>query len=268
MTLDAARGLLTCPHCRQALELDRRVARCPDGHSFDVARQGYLNLLAGPEPANADTSDMVAARVRVQASGVFDALARALASATRGRRRVLEAGAGPATYLRACLGDDPGRVGIAVDVSRAAARVAARADARIASLVADVWRGLPVRDGCFDAVMSVFAPRNGAEFARALTPGGLLVVAVPSPAHLAATRARFGLLDIPGDKPELLRAGLPAVFEQVDSTRVTEPFTADPELVADLVSMGPNAFHTRVTPTRPLTDRVDVTVISLVRSRD
>ena len=59
MNLHVAHGLLACPHCGRALEPMERRWACPSGHSFDVARQGYLNLSDGPEPANADTAAML-----------------------------------------------------------------------------------------------------------------------------------------------------------------------------------------------------------------
>ena len=79
MGLDAARGLLACPVCAEGLDLGPAAATCRQGHSFDVARQGHLNLLGAAQPANADTAAMVEARSRVLDSGAFDAVDAALA---------------------------------------------------------------------------------------------------------------------------------------------------------------------------------------------
>ena len=79
MGLDAARGLLACPVCAAGLEVEGPTASCREGHSFDVARHGHLNLLGSAQPANADTAAMVEARARVLASGAFDAVDEALA---------------------------------------------------------------------------------------------------------------------------------------------------------------------------------------------
>ena len=88
MGIAAAAGLLCCPHCGDDLELGSATARCVRDHSFDIARQGYLNLLAGPQPRNADTAAMVAARGRVLGSGAFDPLLDLVAQHTAGSRRV------------------------------------------------------------------------------------------------------------------------------------------------------------------------------------
>ncbi len=269
MTLDAARGLLACPVCREALHIDERTARCAHGHSFDIARQGYVNLLGAPEPANADTAAMVAARQRVHAAGVFDQLADAIAAAARDDRAteanrdaptMLEVGAGTASYLRRCLADDPRARGIALDVSRAAARAAAHADPRIASVVADVWRRLPVLDDAVDTLLAVFAPRHAAEFARVLAPEGRLIVATPGAGHLAALRTTYDLLGIQPDKSERLDATLGVFFEPVGSTPVSYPFEADAVLAHDLIAMGPNAFHRPPERVAAIADRVEVVV--------
>lgn len=242
MGLEAAAGLLACPYCGGVLVVSGTSVRCPAGHAFDVARQGYVNLMNGPEPANADTAAMLAARGRVLASGLFDPLAEVVAEVGRGER-VLEVGSGTAFYLRACLGKDPQARGIALDVSRAAGRAAARVDPRVAAVVADVWRRLPLRDRCLDTVVAVFAPRNLSEFARVLSPSGRLVVATPESAHLAEVRQRYGLLDVKSDKAGRLASAAAEFFRGEATHVVRRRSEAGPELVRDLIAMGPNAFH-------------------------
>lgn len=260
MTLDAASGILACPHCGDPLQIGPSVVRCPAGHSFDVARQGFVNLLGGPEPANADTPAMLAARARVLQTGLFRDLADVVAAQVAGGQQVLEVGAGTAYYLRCCLGEDPSARGVALDVSRAAARAAARIEPRIAAVVADVWRVLPVRDRCLDAVVTVFAPRNLAEFARILRPGGRLVVATPEPGHLAALRERHGLLDIPSDKAGRLREAASEFFQPTATHLVRKRVDLDPALARDLVAMGPNAFHGRPEMSTGVVDSLDIRV--------
>ena len=244
MSLSRAAGLLACPRCGEGLALDAKTARCPDGHTYDVARQGYLNLLGGPQPANADSAAMIETRGRVL-SGVYEDVVALVADAVAatGAHVVVDAGAGTGQYLAAALDRLPDAVGIATDVSVAAARRAARAHERLASVVADTWRGLPIRSDVADTVCCVFAPRNAAEFARVLSPGGRLVVVTPEPGHLASVRAAYGLLDLDPDKDERLAQALADRFELVDSRRLTTVVEATAEQVADVIAMGPNAFH-------------------------
>ena len=244
MSLAVAAGLLACPHCHGVLDVGPTSAGCPQGHAFDVARQGYLNLLGGPQPKNADTAAMLDARSRVL-SGLYDDVVALVARsvAAVGARVVVDAGAGTGQYLAAVLDALPAAVGIATDVSVAAARRAAGAHPRLASLAADTWKGLPITDGAADVVLCVFAPRNPADFFRVLAPGGHLVVVTPEPDHLRSLRAAYGLLDLDPDKDARLEQSLSGLYELVSSERLTRSVDATAEQVADVIAMGPNAFH-------------------------
>ena len=245
MSLHVARDLLRCPHCTADLRADGDRWVCSNLHSFDVAHQGHLNLAAGREPANADTATMLDARARVQASGLFGFLFRAMDEQVplSGVETMLEVGAGTGHYLAHLVEARPSARGIALDVSRAAAKRAARAHLRVASVVADVWRGLPVRTGSIDVVLCVFAPRNPAEFARVLRPSGRLVVVTPTPAHLAGLRQRYGLLGIEDDKQSRLFGTMADRFTREQTATCNKQATIAAPVVDDLIRMGPNAFH-------------------------
>lgn len=260
MSLDAARGLLACPVCASPLEVAERTASCRESHRFDIARQGHLNLLGGPQPAHADTAAMVDARARVLASGAFEAVDAALARGVDGARTILDVGGGTGHHVARLLDALPGARGITLDISTAAARRAARAHPRAASVVADAWGDLPVRAGRFDLVTCVFAPRNMAAFARALTSSGLLLVVTPEPDHLASVRDRYGLLTIDPEKDSRLLRAASGHFEPVARHRVRSVVDADAPLVADLIAMGPNAFHGVPADVEPLSTEISVSV--------
>lgn len=245
MSLQAAQGLLACPHCAGTLLAEDRRWSCPSGHSFDVAKQGYLNLAIGVEPANADTAAMLDARARVQASGLFRFLEQGLDAAVprKGDPAVLEVGAGTGHYLAELVEGRPSARGVALDVSRAAAKRAARAHHRIASVVADVWHGIPAPDASFDVVLCIFAPRNAGEFARVLSPGGRVIVATPTPNHLAELRVRHGLLGIEEDKHDRLLERFSGQLRHIGSRTLHQDADLTASLVDDLIGMGPNAFH-------------------------
>lgn len=265
MTLDAARGLLACPVCAEPLECSDKVASCRGGHCFDVARQGYLNLLRTSPPANADTPVMVDARDRVLASGAFDVVDDALARRASSARVVLDVGGGTGHHAARLL-EATGARGVSLDISVPAARRAARAHPRAASVVADAWGPLPVRTRRFDVVTCLFAPRNMAEFARALGDGGLLLVVTPDADHLAALRARYGLLAIEPDKDDRLLRQASGHFEAVARQRLRAPISADSALARDLIAMGPNAFHGVPAEVDPIDTEVAVSLWSFRRS--
>src|SRR5690242_3287348 len=101
--IDGALPYLRCPNCGQGLRRSERTLRCPRGHSFDMARQGYADLSAGRLPHVGDTAEMVADRETFLTAGHYDFIADALAGAAKDRGPVVEAGVGTGFYLARAL---------------------------------------------------------------------------------------------------------------------------------------------------------------------
>ncbi|ETK34706.1 putative RNA methyltransferase [Microbispora sp. ATCC PTA-5024] len=235
---------LICPVCGAGLRLDAGSARCAHGHAFDVARQGYVNMLTGSAiPGTADTPAMVASRAAFLEAGHYRPLAVRLRELCAGAGVVADAGAGTGHYLAGALGE--GAVGIALDVSKHALKRAARSHPRVGAVVADVWRALPVRDGAADVLLNVFAPRNAPEFARILRPDGLLVVVTPAPGHLSPIVERLGLLRVDEDKERRLEDTLGEDFAPAGREDVEIALDLDHKAAEAVVGMGPSAWHTR-----------------------
>ena len=263
--LDDVLPLLRCPHC--VADLGREQAgdavRCADGHTFDVARQGYLSLLAGGgTPHAGDTAEMVAARERFLRAGHFEPVAAALAevvggamaggapagasgaaAAFGGSACVLDLGAGTGWYLAHVLDAWPGAWGLGLDLSKPALRRAARAHPRLAAVACDVWRSLPVRDAVAAVVLNVFAPRDGNEIARVLAPGGIVVVVTPRPGHLRELAQPLGLLDVDEHKEARLSDRLEPALAIADRGELTWTLRLDRAAARDAAAMGPSAFH-------------------------
>ncbi|MEQ4565661.1 methyltransferase domain-containing protein [Paenarthrobacter sp. CAP02] len=254
--LPDAVAALRCPVCHgpfRLLEKPLRTLSCPSGHLFDAARQGYFNLLTGKGTVfEADSAAMVAARQRFLDAGHYDDLAEAVSKSVRTvlhgpESLVLDAGTGTGHYLhRAIQGSSASAVGL--DISKFALRRAARLNPDVANLVWDIWRPLPLADDTVDAVMVVFAPRNPAEFARVLRPGGTLVVVTPRPGHLEGIAERAGMLGIEEGKAERLAESLRGHFTSTSSTDLDIPLTLRGPEMADLAFMGPAGHH--LTPVR------------------
>jgi 23S rRNA (guanine745-N1)-methyltransferase len=238
--------LLRCPVCSHDLGLDDGSLRCPAGHSFDIARQGYVNLV----PGRADTPEMVEARDAFLSAGHYRPLSEALAEEAHAAVRcdaangpVVDLGAGTGHHLAAVLDALPARHGIAIDASPAALRRAARCHPRAAAVGADAWKPLPLRDGIATTVLSVFAPRNAAEMARILAPGGALLAITPTTRHLHELVGPLGLLSVPDDKEDRLDAQLAAQFTLTDRRTMEHAMFLTRDESAQLVRMGPSAWH-------------------------
>lgn len=183
---------LICPLDGTALSLHERSWRCPHGHSFDVAKQGYVNLLPVQNKRSKDPGDskaMVQARQRFLARGTYQPLAQVIADAVleNGEQSLLDAGCGEGYYLRHII-DGAEQVSTdvtvaALDISKWAVQAAAKQDKRITWLVASN-NSIPLTDHSVDTLLCVFGFPVSAEFKRVLKPGGRLLMVDPAPQHL------------------------------------------------------------------------------------
>ncbi|MCZ9297104.1 methyltransferase domain-containing protein [Corynebacterium yonathiae] len=226
------------------------------GHSFDVAKQGYVTLAAGAGLKHkGDDMDMVNARETYLAMGHFapfveavtgavqDALDSAsLAEATPAS--LLEVGAGTGYYLAHTLDSIADARGVGLDISPHAAKHLAKCHPRVGAVVADVWERLPIRDESVDAISVVFAPRNPAEFQRVLAPSGQVIVLTPGAGHLDELREPLGILGVEEGKVERMYEQAEGYLEQAaDPVDISFPIELDKASVAAQVGMSPSARH-------------------------
>lgn len=241
---------LECPHCRRALCLAGGTVACERGHTFDVARAGYVTLLTGSGGAPGDTPAIIAAREAFLATGHYDSLARTIADeaarvvgdAVPGC--VVDLGAGTGWYLYHILNRLPRRIGIAIDASKPALRRAARSHPHAIAVGCDIWQGLPMRTGAAALVVNVFAPRNPEEMARVLHPNGRLIVVTPTDRHLLEIRRRLSLLETQRDKAGQVDKAVASYFLPMRQRHHDVAVKASHADVRALVQMGPNAYHT------------------------
>jgi 23S rRNA (guanine745-N1)-methyltransferase len=192
--------MLLCPvrDCHLPLERVERRLRCPRGHSFDVARSGYVNLLQPQERRSkhpGDTVEAVAARRRLHDRGVTEPLLGGIAEMIGARQSdiVLDAGCGDGFYLGS-LAHQTGFDAHGVDISTAAVEAAARryppAEGRNEWIVANADRFLPYAAGSFSIVLSITGRMNASEFRRVLRDDGRLLVALAAPDDLIELRGK------------------------------------------------------------------------------
>ena len=181
--------------CEGALAVTDASLRCPNGHAFDRAREGYWNLLQPQDrrsPRAGDRDDAVLARRRWLARGFADGLVQTLGAAIDGLRlppsaTVLDVGCGEGTLTARLLGSRK-LDGCGVDLSTTAIRLAAKAAPGLTFVVANADRGLPFIDGSVSLLLSIFGRRPTAEFHRVLVPKGTLLVVVPAEDDLIELR--------------------------------------------------------------------------------
>jgi 23S rRNA (guanine745-N1)-methyltransferase len=181
--------------CTGELTMDGAHLRCPRGHAFDRAREGYWNLLQPQDrrsPRAGDRDAAVVARRRWLSRGFASGLAAALSSridalALRAGARAIDLGCGEGTltaHLFAARDLDV----TGIDLSTNAIRLAARAAPGPTWIVANADRALPVASGSVALAVSIFGRRPTAELHRALAPSGRLLVVVPAEDDLIELR--------------------------------------------------------------------------------
>ena len=185
-------SLFMCPICQKPLMRENQTYRCDSGHSFDVAKEGYVNLLPANQrhsSAPGDDREMVNARTRFLDGGWYaplrDCLCEIVGTCPAEKPVLIDAGCGEGYYTAALSGVITGKNGrtAGVDLSKAAVRRAARRCPRAEIAVASVYR-LPFGERSADVLLDCFSPLAIDEFRRVLKPGGQFLYVIPGPAHL------------------------------------------------------------------------------------
>jgi 23S rRNA (guanine745-N1)-methyltransferase len=247
--LSVVEDVLRCPHCAASIEIDAGVAKCEAGHSFDIARQGYVNFLTSQTfIKNADTAAMVEARQKMHARPFFQNLAHQIAQVCDGLCRgmpspvIVEPGGGTGFYSRAATQVVSSAVAVSFDISVHAAKVCARQSNRIAAVVADVWQPWPIGENSADIVLSVFSPRNIEETKRVVRAGGTLIVVAPEVNHLVELRTKFNALGIERDKSEKIAKSLKN-FTNIHQFVHESSELLNGSVQCDSLLSGPNGHH-------------------------
>ncbi|GAB3080491.1 23S rRNA (guanine(748)-N(1))-methyltransferase [Corynebacterium aquatimens] len=168
---------------------------------------------------------------------------------------ILEVGAGTGYYLAHTLDSIEDARGVGIDIAVPAAKLLAKAHPRLGAVVADVWDGLPIRDESIDAITVIFAPRNPAEFARVLRPGGEVIVVTPQQGHLDELREPLGILGVePGKMERMVEQAQEYLRLDGEPEVMNIPMQLDRESIAAQVGMSPSARH--IEP-ETLRDRVE-----------
>ncbi len=187
---------LACPLDGAPLRQDGAVWCCPSGHSFDSAREGYINLLPVQNKRSRDPGDskeMVAARRRFLDAGhyqpIASTVARMVLDGLPERAACLDAGCGEGYYLRRLADAAHGRqlALLGLDISKWAVQAAARQQ-RDATWVVGSNANLPVLAQTLDRVICMFGFPVYGEFARVLKPGGELLQVDAGADHLRELR--------------------------------------------------------------------------------
>ena len=229
--------------CGRPLTRAGRHLSCDRGHSFDIARSGYISLLQPQDRRSSepgDAKDAVTARARLLDAGVGRAAIDAIVETG------LKTGGYEATLLAADLGCGSGELlgalasgrdvcGVGIDLSSAAAGMAARRFPSLTWIVANADRGLPLLDASVDLITSLNGRRNVDECARVLSPEGTLIVAVPAPDDLVELREQVQGEAVARDRADAVVAAHEARFSLAERFTVRTRHRLEGEPLRDLL---------------------------------
>lgn len=188
--------LFVCPLCGNDLSHGEKVLLCPNGHSFDIAASGYVNLLRPGKMRNRNAGDdkgMVGARTRFLSAGYYEKNREHLISLARkyavSGGVAVDIGCGEGYYTNAVNFALTEMTVVGIDASKYACEAAAKGAKRLglagkgAYAVASLSE-MPFSDGSAELLISLFAPCDYAEFARVLKHGGKVIIGSAGKKHL------------------------------------------------------------------------------------
>lgn len=258
---------LICPICSKTLLREGKSWCCEAGHSFDVARQGYVHLLPVQQKHSlhpGDTRQQVLSRRSFLETGAYSPIIQSVCESVQnagGHGEVLDVGCGEGYYgtkVAEMLGS--GLTGL--DISKEAVRCAA-AKYKNATWICGTASHLPVADHGAGVLMSMFALTMPEEFRRVLASDGIFVQVLAAQDHLMGLKSII--------YPEILLKDKDSVpelpgFSLEESKAVSFEFTAEGQQIQNLLSMTPHFWRisaegaARLEQTEVLRDRASVVI--------
>lgn len=179
--------MFRCPSCYLPLTQTHRQLRCANNHSFDLAKEGYANLLLAHKKrskAPGDSQHMMRSRQQFLSSGAYEPLIEPLARPLKGANSLLDIGCGEGYYAQKLQEHGLNGTRMAgIDIAKEGVKLAAKRKIFEHLAVASAY-DLPFNDNSFDVALSIFSPIAADEVARILKPSGKLVTIGPGENHL------------------------------------------------------------------------------------
>lgn len=234
--------MLRCPYCQASLALTDRTFRCDAGHSYDLAKEGYVNLLLAQNKKTKEPGDskaMLQSRRRFLDTGHYQPLAEALSKywSVDSEQCLLDLGCGEAYYSHALSQHFPAHQWSVLDIAKPGVQMAGKRKFAKHAVVGSAY-DLPFDDHSFDDVLCVFSPFSADELKRVLKPNGRFILVGPAPAHLN----QLASLIYDQVKPHggnISETEQLSDFTLVDTQQISYQTTIQGSLIYDLLTMTP-----------------------------
>ncbi len=236
-----------CPIDALTLEAQGSALRCSAGHSFDLAREGYCNLLLVQQKASlnpGDNPEMVTARRRFLEAGYYLPMAQKLVELSRGldSKGILDAGCGEGYYLGFLQKAFPNLPLAGTDISKVAIKAAAKKYKNISWAVASN-KQLPFSPGSVSTILSLFGFPIWESFRKTLAPGGKLLLLDPAPEHLLEMR-KIIYPEVKHTELVSVEAAIQVGFSLLREEKLDFTFTLpSAAAIQDLLAMTPHGYR-------------------------
>ena len=247
-------SLFKCPSCSsnlgQPTEGQVNTYQCANRHCFDIAKEGYVNLLLAQHKRSSspgDGDEMIRSRQRFLNAGYYRPLADAIAKQVLqlgANQRVLDIGCGEGYYMEQLRSSANNLELYGIDISKTAVRMAAKRKLN-AQLAVDSAYNIPLIDSSINTALSVFSPISAIETARVLTPKGRLIMIGPGAEHLAGLTAHIYENTVPHEGNPLNTTATDSEFNLLETIELNQEITVRLSHVEDLLKMTPYYWHAR-----------------------
>ena len=247
--------IFSCPICSSTMEVVHfNRLLCHNKHSFDLSKQGYVNLLSRPHTTNYDKK-LFESRKLIIENGFFEPLSTRISDMICDKKindhtiKILDAGSGEGSHLSSIVEKvdartENGLLGVGIDISKEGIYIAAREHTNAIWCVADISR-CPFADKQFNYILNIFSPSNYAEFDRLLHDDGLLIKVMPESSYLKELRDVFyneTEKEMYSNEHTLERFG--ESFDVIKRERLCYSVNLDHSLVEPLIRMTPLSWGT------------------------
>lgn len=239
--------VFSCPHCQSDMALkENKTLVCHNNHSFDLAKQGYMNMLTHQVNSMYDQSLFEARKKVIDAmlyEQMYEEILRHLPT-EKASINVLDTGCGEGTHLQKLKDFYTGEMAAAgIDIAKEGILAAAKNYSEIMWIVGDLAKS-PFASNSFDVILNILSPANYDEFKRLLKPNGKVIKIVPQSGYLKELREQFyAQSEKEAYSNDKTVTRFKESFPHVDTFRVTATKKISTELVPLLAHMTPMGWH-------------------------
>ena len=244
-----------CPSCNKPLNSNGKTYRCDNNHTYDQAKEGYVNLLLAQHKKSknpGDNDEMIKSRQAFLNKGYYTSLSstivKIISSMDKGfYQNILDIGCGEGYYMheikKASNSKNLSLSGI--DISKTAVKLAGKRKMDTLLSVSSAY-DLPFFSNSFDTIVSVFSPVSASEIGRLLKSENSKIIMVgPAEEHLSGLTKHIynEVLPHKGNYSVLDDEESFVLEEQIE---IKKEITVKKEDILDLLRMTPYYWQTTV----------------------